>query len=217
MFARLTTAFFTGFEADFTLFLDDALELDLTLVFDLDSLFEVDLPHGVFSFLVFVAAGDLVLAGCLTTFFSATFVVLDFEIAALVGFFAEVAGFLGADVFFVAACLVVDDLLTVLAGAYLDFEVLGLEDAVFFGADVFGAVAFAAGLEVADLLAGDFEAFFAGAFLGFEAALEALGFGSTLALEALFFADTEAYSSESMATPSTIFGIGSEWFDSDSD
>lgn len=151
---------------------------------------------------------DLVLAGCLLllTFLAGDLEVLDLATVFEEAFLTGALAFLGADVLRVVAGLEVEARRTVFAGAFLDFEAaLDLEDDVLFGAVFLGA-----GFEVADLRAGDLEGFLAGAFLGFEEALEALLLGGDWALVAFFLEDTDGYSSESMATPSTIFGMGSE-------
>ena len=151
---------------------------------------------------------DLVLAGCLLllTFLAGDLEVLDLATVFEEAFLTGALAFLGADVLRVVAGLEVEARRTVFAGAFLDFEAaLDLEDDVLFGAVFLGA-----GFEVADLRAGDLEGFLAGAFLGFEEALEALPLGGDCALVAFFLEDTDGYSSESMATPSTIFGMGSE-------
>lgn len=122
-------------------------------------------------------------------------------------FFAGALVFLAVEDFLEVAGFEVADLRVVFAGAFLDFEeaALDLEDDVLFGAAFFGA-----GFVVADLRAGDLEVFLGAAFLGLEEALEEALLAGTFALGAFFLEDTDGYSSESMATPSTIFGIGSE-------
>lgn len=89
---------------------------------------------------------------------------------------------------------------------------MDLEDVVLLGAAFFSVL----GLEVFDLRAGLLEVFAGAVFLGFEAALEEDFLAGAFALTGWALLDTGAYSSESMATPSTIFGIGSDFLDGES-
>jgi len=214
--ALLMGAFFTDFAGDLAaLFFDEAREAVLVLGLDFVSFLVCDLPLGVcvVFFVDLEAVDDLVLAGCLflLTFLAGDLVVLLLEAVFEVAFFEVAGDFFAVDVLLEVAGLEVEDLLTVFVGlAFLVLAAaLDFDDVVLFGAGFF-----AAGFEVADLLAGDLEGFLVGAFLGLEEALEARLLGGDFLTGVFFLEDTDGYSSESMATPSTIFGIGSEFADS---
>ena len=181
MFARFTGALEAGLAAGFeVLFLEEALEEGFALG---DLAFagffagclplEVWLPFFEADFTLVV---DLVLAGCLTTFLTAAFTVLDLEMGRLA---VEAAGFLAAEVAFFApddfrevAGLEVLALRTVFAGV-LAAGFLDLAEVFLLGA---GFLEAALGLEVLALRTGALEPFLDAALEGLGEAFEALLF-----------------------------------------